>query len=91
MVLALKLGYSSDRIWELASVYLSKRFIPARVKIDSEIQPPLIFNESDESLQRQCGRVFNSTYTADRPFLYLEILYEPKQGNGRGITSLFIR
>jgi len=36
-VLALKLGYSSNRIRELASVYLSKRFIPARVKINLEI------------------------------------------------------
>jgi hypothetical protein len=51
VVLALELEYSFNRIWELASVYLSKRFILARIEIDLEIWPFLIFNESDESLQ----------------------------------------
>ena len=90
-VLALELGYSSDRIRELASVYPSKRFIPARVEIDSEIRPPLTSDESDESLQRRCGRVFDSAHASDRPFLYLEMLYEPEQGDGKGITSLYVR
>ncbi len=50
VVLALKLGYNSNKIWELANIYLNKRFILARVKIDLEIQLFFIFNEFNKNL-----------------------------------------
>ncbi|KAI9855635.1 MAG: hypothetical protein M1813_009681 [Trichoglossum hirsutum] len=55
------------------------------------VNPPLLENRPGEVLQRRCGRAFQNAHEYDRQFLFLPVLYNPRWGEGTGITSFFVR
>jgi hypothetical protein len=55
------------------------------------IKPPLLVHGPGESLQRRCGRVFQKAYEDDRDFLFLDVLYDPRKGEGEGASSFYVR
>ncbi|OCK76193.1 hypothetical protein K432DRAFT_463895, partial [Lepidopterella palustris CBS 459.81] len=88
-VLALQLGYDSNKIRELTAKKPTKRFQP--VIADPEARPLFTTSDPGESLQRRCGRVYQNAYAADRQFLFLDILYNHDRSIGRGISSFYVR
>jgi hypothetical protein len=55
------------------------------------IKPPLLVDGPGEALQRRCGRTFQIAYENDRDFIFLDVLYDPRSGEGKGISSFFVR
>lgn len=55
------------------------------------IMPPLLINGPGESLKRRCGRVYQKAYEDDRDFLFLDVLYSPRKGEGEGVSSFYVR
>ncbi|KAI9773214.1 MAG: hypothetical protein M1839_002222 [Geoglossum umbratile] len=54
-------------------------------------KPALLVNGSGEALERRCGRTFEKAYRNDRKFLFLDVLYDPVVGEGKGISSFYVR
>ncbi|KAF2193579.1 hypothetical protein K469DRAFT_691130 [Zopfia rhizophila CBS 207.26] len=88
-LLARQFGYSSNRIRQLTSQTPSQEFQP--VLPDLSGRPLFTTHDSGETLQRRCGRVFQNAYTADRRYLFLDMLYNHHQGIGKGISSFYVR
>jgi hypothetical protein len=88
-VLALQLGYSSNRIRELALTKPLEKFRPAMV--GSEGRPIFTTLDSGEDLDRRWGRVFQKAHEFDRQFLFLNMLYEQDKSIGMGISSFYVR
>jgi Protein of unknown function (DUF3723) len=55
------------------------------------IKPPLLISGLGEDIERRYGRAFNKAYEADRKHLFLGTLYNPREGEGGGISSFLVR
>jgi hypothetical protein len=51
----------------------------------------LLVDELEEALQRKCERTFRRAYADDWDFLFLNILYDPRLGEDKDISSFFVR
>ncbi|KAI9775932.1 MAG: hypothetical protein M1839_000721 [Geoglossum umbratile] len=54
-------------------------------------KPALLVDGSGEALERRCGRTFENAYRNDWKFLFLDVLYDPVPGEGKGISSFYVR
>ncbi|KAF2178253.1 hypothetical protein K469DRAFT_599807, partial [Zopfia rhizophila CBS 207.26] len=57
----------------------------------SLVSPPLLVDGPGEGLERRCGRVFNRAYKDDREHLFLDAFCPPRAGEGKAISSFFVR
>jgi len=57
----------------------------------TSVRPSLLVDGPGEALQRRCGRTFRRAYADDQDFLFLDVLYDPRLGEGKGISSLYVR
>jgi hypothetical protein len=51
----------------------------------------LLVDEPGEALERRCGCAFENAYKHDRKFLFLDVLYDPVVGEGKSISSFYVR
>ena len=68
---------------QIASMYKSAKPISPNTR-----QPPLLVEGPGETLQRRCGRIFRQAHENSRDFLFLDIFYDPRNGEGREVSSL---
>ena len=71
---------------QIANMYKSAKPISPNTK-----RPPLLVEGPGEALQRRCGRTFRQAHEDSRDFLFLDNFYDPRNGEGRGVSSLYIR
>jgi hypothetical protein len=57
----------------------------------SLVSRPFLVDGPGEDLERRCGRVFNRAYKDDREHLSLDAFCPPRIGEGRAISSFFVR
>jgi hypothetical protein len=54
-------------------------------------KPSLLVDGPGEDIQRRCGRTFRRAHENNRDFLFLDVLYNPRRGEGKGISSFCVR
>lgn len=70
---------------------ISVMYQTAKSKAPPRMKPPLLVDGPGEALERRCGRTFRRAFGYDRDFLFLDALDDPRLGEGRGISSFYVR
>ncbi len=63
---------------------ISSIFKSATDKPSMYVKPTLLVDGRGEGLERRCGRAFKRAYNDNQEYLFLENLYNQREGEGRG-------